>query len=43
MWVRMEKIVATVLHKAHIRQVEEAITALEEGAEGMYKGHLDRP
>ena len=31
MWVRMEKIVATVLHEAHIRQVEEAITALEEG------------
>ena len=43
MWVRMEKIVATVLRKARIRQVEETVNVLVEGAEGFYEGHLDRP
>ena len=38
----MKKIVATVLHEAHGRQVEEAADALEEGPEGFYKSHLDR-
>ena len=28
MWVRMEKIVCTVLHAAHERQVEERMDAL---------------
>ena len=42
MWVRMEKIIATVLREAHERQVEEAADALEEGPEGFYKSHLDR-
>jgi hypothetical protein len=42
MWVRMEKIVATVLHEAHERQVEEALDALEEGPEGFYGSSLDR-
>jgi hypothetical protein len=35
-WVRMEKIIATVLHEAHERQVQEAMDALEEGPEGFY-------
>ncbi len=35
-WVRMEKIIATVLHEAHERQVEEATDAVEEGPEGFY-------
>ncbi len=42
MWVRMEKIVATVLHEAHERQVVEVTDALEEGPEGLYGSHLDR-
>ena len=37
MWVRMEKIIATVLQKAHERQVEEATDALEEGPEASTK------
>ena len=41
-WVRMEKIIATVLQEAHERQVREAIDALEEGPpEGFCGGHLD--
>ncbi len=40
-WVRMEKIIATVLHEAHRRQVEEAMDALEEGREGLYGSYLD--
>ena len=32
-WVRMEKIIAVVLHEVHLRQVEVAIDALEEGPE----------
>ena len=42
MWVRMEKIIATVLHEAHKRQVEEAADALEEGPGSFYKGYLDQ-
>ncbi len=36
MWVRMEKIIATVLHEALGRQVVEAMDALAEGPEGFY-------
>ncbi len=42
MWVRMEKIIATVLREAYERQVGEAMDALEEGPEGFYRSHLDR-
>ncbi len=42
MWVRMEKIIVTVLHEAHLRQVEETTDALEEGPESFYKSSLDR-
>ncbi|MDP9477012.1 MAG: hypothetical protein M3R38_15225 [Actinomycetota bacterium] len=42
MRVRMEKIVAVVLHEAHERQVGEAMGALEEGPEGFYGSHLGR-
>ncbi len=41
MAVRIEKILCTVLHKAHMRQVEETMEALEEGPEGFYKSRLD--
>ncbi len=37
MAVRIEKIVATVLHEAHRRQVEETIETLAEGPEDFYK------
>jgi hypothetical protein len=37
MAVRIEKIVATVLHEAHKRQVEEVMDTLQEGPEGLYK------
>lgn len=37
MAVRIEKIIATVLHEAHERQVEEVMEAIEEGPEGLYK------
>ncbi len=36
MAVRIEKILCTVLHKAHERQVEEAMNTLAEGQEGFY-------
>ncbi|MGI9049188.1 MAG: hypothetical protein ACR2GU_07430 [Rubrobacteraceae bacterium] len=42
MWVRMEKIIATVLKEARERQMEETMDALEEGPESFYKSHLDR-
>ena len=42
MWVRMEKIIATVLHEAHRRQVEEAMDALDEGPESFYRSSADR-
>jgi hypothetical protein len=41
MWVRMEKILAVVLHEAYNRQVEETMDALSEGPEGFYKSYLD--
>ena len=41
-WVRMEKIIATVLHEAHRRQVEEAMDAIEEGPEKFYGSNADR-
>ena len=37
MWVRMEKIIATVREAAHEKQAEEVIDALEEGPESFYK------
>ncbi len=42
MWVRMEKIIATVLYEAHRLQVEEAMDALAEGPEGFYGSSADR-
>jgi len=42
MWVRMEKILCTVLKEAHERQIEETMEALEEGPESFYKSYLDR-
>ncbi len=42
MWVRMEKIIATVLHEAHRRQAEEAMDALGEGPENFYGSRADR-
>lgn len=42
MWVRMGKIMATVLREAHQRQVGEAMDALDEGPEGFYRSSLDR-
>ncbi len=41
MAVRIEKILVTVLHEAHGRQVEETIETLGEGPEGFYKSRLD--
>jgi hypothetical protein len=41
MAVRIEKIIATVLHEAHERQVEETMDILSEGPEGLYKSYLD--
>jgi hypothetical protein len=41
MAVRIEKILCTVLHEAHKRQVEEAVDTLSEEPEGVYKGYLD--
>jgi hypothetical protein len=40
-WVRMEKIIATVLDEARERQVEEATDTLPEGPEGFYRSSLD--
>ncbi len=42
MAVRIEKILCTVLHEVHKRQVEEAMGTLSEGPEGFYKSYLDR-
>jgi hypothetical protein len=36
MWVRMEKIICTVLHDAHQKQIEETMDAFEEGPESFY-------
>lgn len=35
MAVRIEKILCTVLHEAHVRQVEETMATLSEGPEGL--------
>ena len=40
MWVRIEKIIATVLHEGHERQGGEATAALEEGPESFYRSSL---
>ena len=37
MWVRMEKIICTVLDEAHKQQIEETMDALEEGPECFYR------
>jgi hypothetical protein len=37
MAVRIEKIVCTVLHEAHRRQVEETMETLAEGPENFYR------
>ena len=36
MAVRIEKIICTLLHEAHERQVEETMETLSEGPEGYY-------
>jgi hypothetical protein len=36
MWVRMEKIIATVLTEAQEQQAEEAMDAFAEGPESFY-------
>ena len=41
MWVRMEKILATVLHEAHEQQADETIYALSEGHEGFCSSYYD--
>ena len=41
MAVRIEKILCTVLHEAHEKQVEETMDTLSEGPEGFYKSYLD--
>ncbi len=41
MAVRIEKIIVTVLHEAHKRQVEETMETLGEGPEGFYESRLD--
>jgi hypothetical protein len=40
MAVRIEKILCTVLHEAHKRQVEEAMYTLTEGPENFYNSCL---
>ncbi len=42
MWVRMEKIVCSVLKMAHERQITETMDALAEGPDSFYKSFLDR-
>jgi hypothetical protein len=42
MAVRIEKILCTVLHEAHKRQVEATMDTLSEGPEGFYTSYLDR-
>ncbi len=37
MTVRIEKILATVLHEAHMQQIEETMNTLAEGREGFYE------
>ena len=38
--MRIEKILYTVLHKAHKRQVEETMDTLFEGPERFYRSYL---
>jgi hypothetical protein len=40
--VRIEKILCTVLHEAHERQVEEVMETLSERPENFYSRYLDR-
>ena len=42
MAVRIEKILCTVLHEAHERQVEGAMKILAQGPETFYSSYLDR-
>ena len=41
MAVRIEKIICTVLHQAHKRQVEETMETPSEGPESFYKSYYD--
>jgi hypothetical protein len=41
MWVRMDRIMCTVLRDPHERQIEETMDALEDGPERFYKSYLD--
>ena len=41
MAVRIEKILCTVLHEAHKKQVEETMEVHSERREGFYKTYLD--
>ncbi len=41
MAVRIEKILATVVHESHEQQVEETMDTLAEGPEGFYNRYLD--
>jgi hypothetical protein len=41
MAVRIEKIIATVLHEAQERQTQEVMDTLSEGPEGLYRSYLD--
>ena len=41
MAVRIEKIICTILNKAHERQVEETMNTPSKGPEGFYKSYLD--
>ena len=41
MAVRIEKILCTVLHEAHERQVEETTETLSEGPDGFYRSASD--
>ena len=41
MAVRIEKIICTVLHEAHERQVEETMETLSEGPKDFHNSHLD--
>jgi hypothetical protein len=43
MWVRMEKILAVVLHEAHNQQIEETMAALAEGVDSFYGKVLNPP
>ncbi len=41
MWVRMDKILCTVLRETHERQIEETMDALSDGPERFYESYLD--